>query len=94
MSDSTSMIERNKVFDYIRTMLGDGMIEVELDTAQSARRLRKDISDVYGHESDLQSTLQYGPHGVRKNSSVRWKEVSTRVGIARKETCHGSDQFS
>lgn len=31
MSDSTSMIERNKVFEYVRTMLGDGMVEVELD---------------------------------------------------------------
>lgn len=30
-TDSTSTIERNKVFDYARTMLGDGMIEVELD---------------------------------------------------------------
>ena len=34
MSDtnaSTSLIERNKVFDYVRAMLGDGMVEVELD---------------------------------------------------------------
>jgi hypothetical protein len=31
MSDSTSLIERNKVFEYVRTMLGDGMVEVELD---------------------------------------------------------------
>ena len=29
-SDSTT--ERNKVFDYCRTMLGDGMIDVELDS--------------------------------------------------------------
>ena len=28
---SSSVIERNKVFDYVRAMLGDGMIEVELD---------------------------------------------------------------
>jgi hypothetical protein len=28
---SNSTAERNKVFDYIKTMLGDGMIEVELD---------------------------------------------------------------
>lgn len=31
MPESTSMIERNKVFDYVKTMLGDGMVEVELD---------------------------------------------------------------
>jgi hypothetical protein len=28
---STSLAERNKVFDYVKNMLGDGMIEVELD---------------------------------------------------------------
>ena len=32
---------------------GKIVIEVELDAAQSARRLRKDIADIYGHESDL-----------------------------------------
>lgn len=31
MSDSTSMIERNLVFDYCKTMLGDGMVDIELD---------------------------------------------------------------
>lgn len=31
MSEPTSLTERNKVFDYVRTMLGDGMVEVELD---------------------------------------------------------------
>ena len=30
-TESNSTIERNKVFDYVRQMLGDGMIEVELD---------------------------------------------------------------
>jgi len=30
-TQSDSTIERNKVFDYVRTMLGDGMIDVELD---------------------------------------------------------------
>lgn len=32
-NDSDSTIERNKVFDYVRLMLGDGMIDVELDPA-------------------------------------------------------------
>jgi hypothetical protein len=31
MSEKTSLEERNKVFDYIKTMLADGMVEVELD---------------------------------------------------------------
>jgi hypothetical protein len=30
-TESNSTLERNKVFDYVRDMLGDGMIEVELD---------------------------------------------------------------
>ena len=29
--ESDSLRERNKVFDYVKTMLGDGMVEVELD---------------------------------------------------------------
>ncbi len=31
MSEKTSLEERNKVFDYVKTMLADGMVEVELD---------------------------------------------------------------
>lgn len=31
MSEITSTSERNKVFDYVRTMLGDGMVDIELD---------------------------------------------------------------
>jgi hypothetical protein len=31
MPDPTSLQERNKAFDYVKSMLGDGMIEVELD---------------------------------------------------------------
>jgi len=30
-NESTSLLERNKVFDYVRDMLGDGMVDVELD---------------------------------------------------------------
>jgi hypothetical protein len=32
-TQSNSTAERNKVFEYVRTMLGDGMVEVELDPA-------------------------------------------------------------
>jgi len=31
MSEATSMIERNKVFEYVRAMLGDGMVDLDLD---------------------------------------------------------------
>ena len=32
-NQSNSTVERNKVFEYIKLMLGDGMVEVELDPA-------------------------------------------------------------
>ena len=32
-TQSNSTQERNKVFDYVKLMLGDGMVEVELDPA-------------------------------------------------------------
>ena len=44
---------------------GKIVIEVELDTSQSARRLRKDIADIYGHASDL---AVLSSSGLRKGS--------------------------
>ena len=32
-SITSAQTERQKVFDYVRTLLGDGMIDVELDPA-------------------------------------------------------------
>jgi hypothetical protein len=44
MAESTSVIERNKVFEYARLMLGDGMIEVELDPAHYELALNRALS--------------------------------------------------
>jgi len=44
MSENTSMIERSKVFDYIRTMLADGMVEVELDPKHLETALTRAIN--------------------------------------------------
>lgn len=47
MSDTaatTSLAERNKVFDYVRAMLGDGMIEVELDPIHYETALNRAIT--------------------------------------------------
>ncbi len=41
------------------------VIEAELDTGQAARRLRKDISDVFGHSSDI---AVLAPGGLRRGS--------------------------
>lgn len=47
MSDTaatTSLLERNKVFEYVRTMLGDGMVEVELDPIHYETALNRALS--------------------------------------------------
>ena len=59
---------------------GKIVVEVELDTAQSARRLRKDISDIYWHESDL-AVLSYS--GIRKGSRYVVRVNSDGDALAR-----------
>ena len=59
---------------------GKVVVEVELDTAQSARRLRKEISEVYGHESDL-TVLSAG--GLRKGSRYVLRVMETGEALAR-----------
>lgn len=44
---------------------GRVVLEIELDTAQAAKRVRKDISDIYGHDSDI-DPITAG--GIRKGS--------------------------
>ena len=41
------------------------VVEAELDTGAAARRLRKDISEVYGHPSDV---VMVQGNGIRKGS--------------------------
>ncbi len=55
-------------------------IEVELDTAQAARRLRKDISEVYGHDTEL-AVLSAG--GIRKGSRYLVRVISDSEALAR-----------
>jgi len=44
MSEETSLIERNKVFEYVRLMLGDGMIDIDLDPRHYETALDKALS--------------------------------------------------
>jgi cell division protein WhiA len=44
---------------------GQIVIEAELDTGATARRLRKDIAEVFGHSSDL---VVLAPSGLRKGN--------------------------
>ena len=41
------------------------VVEAELDTGAAARRLRKDIAEVFGHASDL---IVLAPGGLRKGN--------------------------
>ncbi len=64
----------------LHVMAGKVVVEVELDTAQTARRLLKEISEVYGHASDL-SVLT--PGGLRKGSRYVLRVVETGEALAR-----------
>lgn len=59
---------------------GKIVIEVELDAAQSARRLRKDIADVYGHESDL---AVLSSSGLRKGNRYIVRVIKDGEALAR-----------
>lgn len=59
---------------------GKIVIEVELDTAQAARRLRKDIAEIYGHESEL---AVLSPSGLRKGSRYVVRVLSEGAALAR-----------
>jgi hypothetical protein len=49
----------------LHLVAGKIVIEVELDTGAAARRLRKDITEVFGHTSEL-AVMQAG--GLRKGN--------------------------
>lgn len=59
---------------------GKIVVEAELDTAAAARRLRKDIADVYGQESDL---AVVAPGGLRKGSRYVVRSVNDGEALAR-----------
>ena len=59
---------------------GKVVVEAEVDTAQGARRLRKEISEVYGHESEL-TILTSG--GLRKGSRYVVRVAETGEALAR-----------
>ena len=59
---------------------GKVLIEVELDTSQSARRLKKDIADIYGHDSDL---AVLSSSGLRKGSRYVVRVIEAGDALAR-----------
>ena len=59
---------------------GKILIEVELDTAQTSRRLRKDIAEIFGHDSEL---AVLSPSGIRKGSRYVVRVVTDSEALAR-----------
>ncbi len=50
----------------LHIVAGKIVIEAELDSGAAARRLRKDIAEIYGHASEI---VVQQPNGLRKNTS-------------------------
>jgi len=59
---------------------GHIMVEAELDTGAAARRLRKDISEIFGHSSEL---IVLAPSGLRKGNRYVVRVVKDGDSLAR-----------
>lgn len=66
--------------DGLHINSGKIAIEVELDAAHSARRLRKDIQEIYGHDSEL---MIVGPGGLRKGNRYMVRVIDAGEALAR-----------
>ena len=56
------------------------VVEAELDTGAAARRLRRDIAEVYGHPSDV---VMVSGNGIRKGSRYVVRVVRDGEALAR-----------
>lgn len=92
-TESNSTIERNAVFKYIRTMLGDGMIEVEVDPIHLETALDKALSrfrqrspnaveESYLFLELIQDQNEYKlPHEVIEVRQVWRRAIGSRSGM-------------
>ena len=90
---STALQERNKAFEYVRTMLGDGMVEVELDPihyetalGRALNRYRQKspnaVEESYMFLELLQDTNEYRlPDEVISVQSVFRRAIGSRSGM-------------
>jgi hypothetical protein len=91
LSDST--IERNKVFDYVRTMLADGMVEVELDPkhyetaldraiARFRQRSSASVEESYMFLELVKDQNEYRlPNEVIEVQSIFRRAIGSRSGL-------------
>jgi hypothetical protein len=77
MSNINSQAERQKVYDYVRTMLADGMIDVELDPVHYETALEKTINRF----------RQRSSHAVEESYMFLELERQTRLQITRRSYC-------
>jgi DNA-binding protein WhiA len=64
----------------LHIVAGRIVVEAELDTGQAARRLRRDIADVYGHPSDV---VVLSPGGLRRGTRYVVRVVKDGEALAR-----------
>ncbi len=64
----------------LHIIAGRIVVEAELDTAQTARRLRKDVAEIFGHGSDI-SVL--APGGLRRGTRYVVRVVRDGEALAR-----------
>ena len=93
MADPTSTIERNKVFEYVRTMLGDGMVEVELDPkhyeialnraiARFRQRSSNSVEESYMFLELIKDQNEYRlPDEVVEVQSIFRRAIGSRSGL-------------
>lgn len=91
--ESDSVIERNKVFDYVKTMLGDGMVEVELDPkhyeialdraiTKFRQRSSASVEESYMFLELMQDVNEYRlPNEVIEVQSIFRRAVGSRSGL-------------
>src|SRR5258708_15240602 len=64
----------------LHIVAGRVVVEAELDTGSVARRLRRDIGEVYGHASEVQ---ELAGGGLRKGNRYVVRVVQDGEGLAR-----------
>lgn len=90
---SDSLKERNKVFDYVRAMLGDGMVEVELDPihyetaldralTRYRQRSSNSVEESYSFLELIQDQNEYRlPDEIIEVQSVFRRSIGSRSGL-------------
>ena len=90
---SNSTIERNKVFEYVRVMLGDGMIDIDLDPIHYETALDKalikfrqrssnSVEESYSFLELIQDQNEYRlPDEIVEVQSVFRRAIGSRSGL-------------